>query len=189
VPEWTFDRRKRIFPLTLTLKHKNVFVTTKTLRFRSSVHCPMMRTITHIAWSLSLIAILYHSGNTKLRLRSCELKRSCSCSLIIILISIFSRYKSLCPSTWPSYTCTHREGVDQLCKYLDYKEGEYRLGKTKIFIRFPRTLFATEDAFQVILCDCNYWLSTNVFKPPWLFIWYFWKFVKNMFCNYWIKNI
>ena len=68
---------------------------------------------------------------------------------VIVIDFLYTRYKSLCPSTWPSYSCTHKEGVDQLCKYLDYKEGEYRLGRTKIFIRFPRTLFATEDAFQV----------------------------------------
>uniref|UniRef100_H2YMW8 Myosin motor domain-containing protein n=1 Tax=Ciona savignyi TaxID=51511 RepID=H2YMW8_CIOSA len=60
-----------------------------------------------------------------------------------------NRYKSLCPSTWPHYDGSPRKGVDVLCKYLDYKEGEYRLGKTKVFIRFPRTLFATEDAFQI----------------------------------------
>uniref|UniRef100_H2YMW7 Myosin motor domain-containing protein n=1 Tax=Ciona savignyi TaxID=51511 RepID=H2YMW7_CIOSA len=60
-----------------------------------------------------------------------------------------TRYKSLCPSTWPHYDGSPRKGVDVLCKYLDYKEGEYRLGKTKVFIRFPRTLFATEDAFQI----------------------------------------
>ncbi|XP_078484036.1 unconventional myosin-Ic isoform X1 [Ciona intestinalis] len=60
-----------------------------------------------------------------------------------------NRYKSLCPETWPHYDGPSRKGVDVLCKYLDYKEGEYRLGKTKVFIRFPRTLFATEDAFQI----------------------------------------
>ncbi|XP_076801884.1 unconventional myosin-Ic-like isoform X1 [Clavelina lepadiformis] len=60
-----------------------------------------------------------------------------------------NRYKSLCPDTWPRYYCSPREGVDKLCRYLDYKDTDYRLGKTKIFIRLPRTLFATEDAFQI----------------------------------------
>uniref|UniRef100_A0A8D0GTP6 MYO1H protein n=1 Tax=Sphenodon punctatus TaxID=8508 RepID=A0A8D0GTP6_SPHPU len=31
---------------------------------------------------------------------------------------------------------------------IGYKPEEYKLGRTKIFIRFPRTLFATEDAFE-----------------------------------------
>lgn len=39
--------------------------------------------------------------------------------------------------------------MQTLCRYLEYKEDEYRVGKTKVFIRFPKTLFATEDAFQV----------------------------------------
>lgn len=60
-----------------------------------------------------------------------------------------SRYKSLCPDTWPHYQGTAKDGVQDLCRYLEYQEDEYRIGKTKIFIRFPKTLFATEDAFQV----------------------------------------
>lgn len=59
------------------------------------------------------------------------------------------RYKCLCPDTWPHYEGTAKDGVRTLCQYLDYKEDEYRIGKTKIFIRFPKTLFATEDAFQI----------------------------------------
>ncbi|XP_039257416.2 unconventional myosin-Ic-like isoform X2 [Styela clava] len=59
------------------------------------------------------------------------------------------RYKSLCPDTWPHYRGSAKDGVQTLCQYLQYKEDEYRVGKTKIFIRFPKTLFATEDAFQL----------------------------------------
>ncbi|XP_052824673.1 unconventional myosin-Ic isoform X1 [Octopus bimaculoides] len=59
------------------------------------------------------------------------------------------RYKSLCPSTWPSFNGSHKDGVQCLVKYLKYGEDDYRLGRTKLFIRFPRVLFATEDAFQM----------------------------------------
>nr|CAB3264155.1 unconventional myosin-Ic-like [Phallusia mammillata] len=59
------------------------------------------------------------------------------------------RYKSLCPKTWPRWDGPAKEGVALLCKHIDYADGDYRLGKTKIFIRFPKTLFATEDAFQI----------------------------------------
>uniref|UniRef100_G1QM03 Myosin IH n=1 Tax=Nomascus leucogenys TaxID=61853 RepID=G1QM03_NOMLE len=58
------------------------------------------------------------------------------------------KYKSLCPDTWPHWHGPPAEGVERLIKYIGYKPEEYKLGKTKIFIRFPRTLFATEDAFE-----------------------------------------
>ncbi|XP_010827147.1 PREDICTED: unconventional myosin-Ih [Bison bison bison] len=59
------------------------------------------------------------------------------------------RYKSLCPDTWPHWHGPPEEGVERLIKYIGYKPEEYKLGRTKIFIRFPRTLFATEDAFEL----------------------------------------
>ncbi|XP_044786313.2 unconventional myosin-Ih [Bubalus bubalis] len=58
------------------------------------------------------------------------------------------RYKSLCPDTWPHWHGPPEEGVERLIKYIGYKPEEYKLGRTKIFIRFPKTLFATEDAFE-----------------------------------------
>jgi len=58
------------------------------------------------------------------------------------------RYKSLCPQTWPHYSGSEKDGVATLVKHLEYGQDDYRLGKTKVFIRFPRVLFATEDALQ-----------------------------------------
>ncbi|XP_071180083.1 unconventional myosin-Ic-like [Mytilus edulis] len=58
------------------------------------------------------------------------------------------RYKCLCPETWPHYRGAPKDGVEILVRHLDYDPEEFRLGKTKLFIRFPRVLFATEDAFQ-----------------------------------------
>lgn len=58
------------------------------------------------------------------------------------------RYKSLCPETWPSWDGRLVDGVAALVKHLGYKPEEYKLGRTKIFIRFPKTLFATEDALE-----------------------------------------
>uniref|UniRef100_A0A7N8WKL1 Myosin IHb n=1 Tax=Mastacembelus armatus TaxID=205130 RepID=A0A7N8WKL1_9TELE len=68
------------------------------------------------------------------------------------------RYKPLCPDTWPNWKGTAAEGVQRLIKHLGYKRDEYKLGRTKIFIRHPRTLFATEDAFQ----DCKHKLATRI---------------------------
>ncbi|XP_041348881.1 unconventional myosin-Ic-like [Gigantopelta aegis] len=59
------------------------------------------------------------------------------------------RYKCLCPDTWPRFNGSPKDGVQTLVTYLNYDEDEYRMGKTKLFIRFPRVLFATEDAFQL----------------------------------------
>uniref|UniRef100_A0A023FBM3 Putative myosin class ii heavy chain n=1 Tax=Triatoma infestans TaxID=30076 RepID=A0A023FBM3_TRIIF len=59
------------------------------------------------------------------------------------------RYKSLCPKTWPSYYGPAKNGVAELVKHLEYKPEEFRMGNTKLFIRHARTLFSTEDAFQV----------------------------------------
>uniref|UniRef100_A0ABM5ENW1 Unconventional myosin-Ic isoform X2 n=2 Tax=Pogona vitticeps TaxID=103695 RepID=A0ABM5ENW1_9SAUR len=59
------------------------------------------------------------------------------------------RYKSLCPDTWPSWDGKPHDGVAVLLKHLGYKPEEYKMGRTKIFIRFPKTLFATEDALEV----------------------------------------
>lgn len=59
------------------------------------------------------------------------------------------RYKCLSPNTWPNYRGPAKNGVQVLVNDLGYTKDEYRMGETKIFIRFPKTLFATEDAFQL----------------------------------------
>uniref|UniRef100_A0A3P8Z0E6 Myosin IHb n=1 Tax=Esox lucius TaxID=8010 RepID=A0A3P8Z0E6_ESOLU len=68
------------------------------------------------------------------------------------------RYKPLCPDTWPNWKGTAAEGVQCLVKHLGFKPDEYKMGRTKIFIRHPRTLFATEDAFEV----CKHELATRI---------------------------
>ncbi|KAI7812507.1 unconventional myosin-Ic isoform X2 [Triplophysa rosa] len=62
--------------------------------------------------------------------------------------AFLERYKSLCPDTWPNWHGKQSEGVAILVKHLNYKPEEYKLGRSKIFIRFPRTLFVTEDALE-----------------------------------------
>ncbi|XP_044583800.1 unconventional myosin IC isoform X2 [Cotesia glomerata] len=58
------------------------------------------------------------------------------------------RYKSLCDKTWPSFGGGAKEGVQILVDSLGYEDNEYQMGNTKLFIRFPKTLFDTEDNFQ-----------------------------------------
>ncbi|XP_048857426.1 LOW QUALITY PROTEIN: unconventional myosin-Ic-like [Brienomyrus brachyistius] len=59
------------------------------------------------------------------------------------------RYKSLCPETWPNWQGQLAEGVSTLVRHLGYQPEEYKLGRSKIFIRLPKTLFATEDALEI----------------------------------------
>ncbi|XP_008200294.1 unconventional myosin IC [Tribolium castaneum] len=58
------------------------------------------------------------------------------------------RYKCLSKQTWPKYIGNPKDGVQILVCALGYEADEYKMGKTKIFIRYPKTLFYTEDAFQ-----------------------------------------
>ncbi|XP_034658441.1 unconventional myosin IC isoform X1 [Drosophila subobscura] len=60
------------------------------------------------------------------------------------------RYKCLSKSTWPNYKGAGgpKAGVQQLVKDLGYDNEQYKMGETKLFIRWPRTLFDTEDAYQ-----------------------------------------
>uniref|UniRef100_A0A8C3AFE3 Myosin Ic, paralog a n=1 Tax=Cyclopterus lumpus TaxID=8103 RepID=A0A8C3AFE3_CYCLU len=62
--------------------------------------------------------------------------------------AFLQRYKPLCPETWPNWHGRLADGVSTLVNHLGYKAEEYKLGRSKIFIRFPKTLFSTEDALQ-----------------------------------------
>ncbi|KAF7661969.1 hypothetical protein LDENG_00248800 [Lucifuga dentata] len=68
------------------------------------------------------------------------------------------RYKPLCPSTWPHWRGLPADGVEILVQHLGYLPDEYKMGRTKIFIRHPRTLFATEDAYE----KCKHELATKL---------------------------
>uniref|UniRef100_A0A665X1S0 Unconventional myosin-Ic-like n=1 Tax=Echeneis naucrates TaxID=173247 RepID=A0A665X1S0_ECHNA len=62
--------------------------------------------------------------------------------------AFLQRYKPLCPETWPNWHGRLADGVSTLINHLGYKPEEYKLGRSKIFIRFPKTLFTTEDALE-----------------------------------------
>ncbi|XP_077010620.1 unconventional myosin-Ib isoform X4 [Tamandua tetradactyla] len=55
------------------------------------------------------------------------------------------RYKMLCKQTWPHWKGPARSGVEALFSELEIPVEEYSFGKSKIFIRNPRTLFKLED--------------------------------------------
>ncbi|XP_003801875.1 unconventional myosin-Ib isoform X1 [Otolemur garnettii] len=55
------------------------------------------------------------------------------------------RYKMLCKQTWPHWKGPARSGVEVLFNDLEIPMEEYSFGRSKIFIRNPRTLFKLED--------------------------------------------
>ncbi|CAJ1071351.1 unconventional myosin-Ib isoform X2 [Xyrichtys novacula] len=55
------------------------------------------------------------------------------------------RYKMLCKRTWPHWRGPAREGVEVLMADLQVPVEEYSYGRSKIFIRNPRTLFFLEE--------------------------------------------
>ncbi|XP_039611262.1 unconventional myosin-Ib isoform X7 [Polypterus senegalus] len=63
------------------------------------------------------------------------------------------RYKMLCKQTWPHWRGPAREGVEVLLKDLQIPREEYSYGRSKIFIRNPRTLFHLEDQRKQRLQD------------------------------------
>eukprot|EP01098_Paradermamoeba_levis_P006270 TRINITY_DN2608_c0_g1_i1.p1 TRINITY_DN2608_c0_g1~~TRINITY_DN2608_c0_g1_i1.p1 ORF type:complete len:597 (-),score=180.54 TRINITY_DN2608_c0_g1_i1:92-1882(-) len=61
------------------------------------------------------------------------------------------RYKMTTPSTWPRWKGDDRSGVVEIIKYHKIPQEEFRLGKTKVFIKNPQTLFSFEEKRSQIL--------------------------------------
>ncbi|XP_069554799.1 unconventional myosin-Ib isoform X2 [Brachyistius frenatus] len=63
------------------------------------------------------------------------------------------RYKMLCKKTWPHWRGPAREGVEVLMADLQVPAEEFSYGRSKIFIRNPRTLFSLEERRRQCLQD------------------------------------
>ncbi|XP_041806135.1 unconventional myosin-Ib isoform X2 [Chelmon rostratus] len=63
------------------------------------------------------------------------------------------RYKMLCKRTWPHWRGPAREGVETLMVDLQVPTDEFSYGRSKIFIRNPRTLFFLEERRRQCLED------------------------------------
>ncbi|XP_004647104.1 unconventional myosin-Ia [Octodon degus] len=59
--------------------------------------------------------------------------------------SFLERYRLLSRSTWPHWNGGDREGVEKVLGELSLSSEELAFGKTKIFIRSPKTLFYLEE--------------------------------------------
>ncbi|XP_019208355.1 unconventional myosin-Ib isoform X6 [Oreochromis niloticus] len=63
------------------------------------------------------------------------------------------RYKMLCKRTWPHWKGPARDGVEVLMADLQIPAEEIAYGRSKIFIRNPRTLFFLEEKRKQCLQD------------------------------------
>ncbi|KAM8855512.1 unconventional myosin-Ib isoform 2-T4 [Spinachia spinachia] len=63
------------------------------------------------------------------------------------------RYKMLCKRTWPHWRGPAREGVEVLMADLQVPADDFSYGRSKIFIRNPRTLFSLEEKRRQCLQD------------------------------------
>ncbi|XP_063069493.1 unconventional myosin-Ib isoform X2 [Engraulis encrasicolus] len=63
------------------------------------------------------------------------------------------RYKMMCKQTWPHWSGPAREGVEVLLSNLAVSPEEYSYGRSKVFIRNPRTLFFLEEKRRSCLED------------------------------------
>ncbi len=61
------------------------------------------------------------------------------------------RYKPLCPKTWPVSTppgTSTRDSALAICEHVKLAEGEVAAGKTKLFLRSPKTVQLLETLYQ-----------------------------------------
>ncbi|XP_065169403.1 unconventional myosin-Ia isoform X2 [Atheta coriaria] len=63
------------------------------------------------------------------------------------------RYKMLCASTWPRWRGSPIEGVSMALRSIPIPSAEFTFGRTKIFVRSPRTVFELEDFRRARLHD------------------------------------
>ncbi|XP_060526274.1 unconventional myosin-Ib-like isoform X1 [Cylas formicarius] len=67
------------------------------------------------------------------------------CCYKLPFIQFLCRYKMICCHTWPKWRGSSIEGVSVLLRSLPIPSAEFTFGRTKLFIRSPRTVFELED--------------------------------------------
>lgn len=70
--------------------------------------------------------------------------------------NFLNRYKMLSLHTWPHWTGTPFEGVSYLVRSLPIPSAEFIFGRTKLFVRSPRTVSAF---FYVKLCNVSRYIN------------------------------
>lgn len=61
------------------------------------------------------------------------------------------RYQVICPKTYPHWRGEAKAGVKEIITHLKLDEKEYQLGKTKLFLKNPKTVFQFEEVRENII--------------------------------------
>ncbi|XP_053405072.1 unconventional myosin-Ie-like [Mercenaria mercenaria] len=67
--------------------------------------------------------------------------------VLFVLISVTAevQYAILTPETWPEWRGQVTQGVHHLMNFVNMDRDQYQLGKTKVFIKNPESLFLLEE--------------------------------------------
>jgi len=57
----------------------------------------------------------------------------------------------ICKNTWPHWRSDEKSGTQAIIDDLGISQDEYCMGKTKIFIKNPTTLFSLEEKREAAL--------------------------------------
>ncbi|CAG9766650.1 unnamed protein product [Ceutorhynchus assimilis] len=88
--------------------------------------------------------LVQHQVRYMCLLSTVQIWRSGYCQKMPFL-QFLCRYKMICPHTWPKWRGSPIEGVSVLIRGLPIPSAEFTFGRTKLFIRSPRTVFELED--------------------------------------------
>nr|XP_033811648.1 LOW QUALITY PROTEIN: unconventional myosin-If [Geotrypetes seraphini] len=62
-----------------------------------------------------------------------------------VFLKFLQRYAILTPETWPRWHGDERKGVQLLLRSVNMDEDQYQMGKTKVFVKNPESLFLLEE--------------------------------------------
>nr|XP_022911355.1 unconventional myosin-Ib-like [Onthophagus taurus] len=90
------------------------------------------------------ISLVQHQVRYLCLLPTVELWRTGYCYRLLYS-HFLHRYKMLNSSTWPKFYGPSIEGVSTILKSLPLPGAEFIFGRTKVFVRSPRTVFELEE--------------------------------------------
>ncbi|KAF7273349.1 hypothetical protein GWI33_013937 [Rhynchophorus ferrugineus] len=98
------------------------------------------------------VGLVQHQIRYMCLLSTVQVWRSGYCHKMPFILFL-CRYKMICPHTWPKWRGSAVEGVSVLLRSLPIPGAEFTFGRTKLFIRSPRTVFELEDFRRTRLHD------------------------------------
>ncbi|CAH1188714.1 unnamed protein product [Phyllotreta striolata] len=98
------------------------------------------------------MALVQHQVRYLCLLPTVQLWRTGYC-LRLGYVQFVSRYKMVSGSTWPKWRGSPVEGASLILRSLPIPSAEFTFGRTKLFVRSPRTVFELEDFRRARLHD------------------------------------